>query len=202
MHLIKCMAVAEQDFAERKATGQSSQMPFAFPSSTHLNASKKLRAAYRRSENEGKKRSIDLKTKGQSLPGLKWTWAKTRSTRRIPDAVQKGISGSYERYLAQSGLASAGLTFVYGDTHDGGWEVIEDRDIRVYNCGCWVTHDAKNHPLCYIFAVEEDGSEVFLDVSFHGVTVEGDPILNLAASESEHNIRKGIFGRIRDRLGI
>lgn len=78
MHLIKCMAVAEQDFAERKATGQSSQMPFAFPSSTHLNASKKLHAAYRRSENEGRKRSIDLKTKGQSLPGAKMDMGKDK----------------------------------------------------------------------------------------------------------------------------
>jgi hypothetical protein len=77
------------------------------------------------------------------------------------------------------------LTFVYGDTHKGGWGELDD-DIRIYNCGGWVAYGKEDHPRCHIFAVDLDGNEYLLDVSFKDVEVDEKPLLELAAEEAEH----------------
>jgi len=104
-------------------------------------------------------------------------------------------------YLDEENLFKENLTFVYGDTHDGGWGDI-NRDythsangnvnvkLETFNCGGWVVHDKENHPPCHIFAVENDndeyGEEFLLDVSFNGVDMLGMPLLELAAQDFEN----------------
>jgi hypothetical protein len=85
------------------------------------------------------------------------------------------------------------LTFVYGDTHDGGWGEISNSpwNTRIYNCGGWVV-DKADHPPCHVFAVVgEDGreTEYLLDVSFEDVSVNEESILSLAAMDTENRGR-------------
>jgi hypothetical protein len=87
------------------------------------------------------------------------------------------------------------LVFVYGDTHDGGWGELtknydgRDISIRIYNCGGWVVHNKEDHPACHLFAVDEDGNEYLLDVSFKDVRIEDKSIIELAARDSENRQR-------------
>jgi UDP-2,3-diacylglucosamine pyrophosphatase LpxH len=101
------------------------------------------------------------------------------------------------------------LTFVYGDTHDGGWGEIprnhtgQGNTIRVFNCGGWVVHHSDNHPPCHIFAVDDTGEEYILDVSFGGVNMCGNRIIDLASMDFE-NRRSGIsriFRYLLERFG-
>lgn len=81
------------------------------------------------------------------------------------------------------------LTFVYGDTHMGGRGELHDRsgwDVPLYNCGGWVVENRADHPACHVFAVTENGEEWLLDVSFRGVQVDGEPLLQLAAIDAEN----------------
>ncbi len=92
-------------------------------------------------------------------------------------------------YLQQNQLNKDQFTFVYGDTHDGGWtEFIlpGNEKVRSFNCGAWVAHNAQDHPDCNAFALDDSGMEHMLDVTFKDVTVMERPILDVAASESEH----------------
>ncbi len=104
------------------------------------------------------------------------------------------------------------ITFVYGDTHHGGWgelpiaEGQPDR-FRIYNCGGWVMHgDEDYHPACHLFAVDDNGEEYLLDVSFKGenLKVDGVPLLELAARDAENRqnnvnrlVRRVLQGRRR-----
>ena len=84
------------------------------------------------------------------------------------------------------------LTFVYGDTHDGSWGKMgvryngQDINIRIYNCGGWVAHNENDHPACHIFAVDKDGKEYLLDISYKNVEVLGEPLLELASIDAEN----------------
>ena len=87
------------------------------------------------------------------------------------------------------------LVFVYGDTHRGGFGDLSlsprgnggnGQKMRVYNCGSWVVSPEKTHPACHLFAVDGEGREFVLDLSFEGVEVGGEFLLNLAADDVEH----------------
>ena len=90
-------------------------------------------------------------------------------------------------------ISKDNITFVYGDTHDGGYgEIHSDsarKDFRVYNCGGWVVHNKDSHPPCHIFAVDTNGEEYLLDVSFNGVVVDDKTLIDLAAEDVENRDR-------------
>lgn len=97
-------------------------------------------------------------------------------------------------YLEQNGMLTGDMTFVYGDTHHGGWgahpptEEMPER-IRIYNCGGWVMHaDEHYHPACHLFAVDDDGEEYMLDVSFRSkdLEIDGESLLKVAAEDAEN----------------
>jgi len=93
------------------------------------------------------------------------------------------------RYLKESSLPLDKTTFVYGDTHDGGWgefTLASGDRIRIYNCGGWVVHHEENHPACHLFAVDESGKEYLLNVSFKDVRVEEELLLKLASYDAEN----------------
>ncbi|MHA2008473.1 MAG: metallophosphoesterase [Promethearchaeota archaeon] len=100
-------------------------------------------------------------------------------------------------YLDEKHLLSDKITFVYGDIHDGGWGKIPERrngrdiNLDIFNCGGWVVHDKENHPPCHIFAVDNNGKEYILDISFKGVEMLGNPLIEIAAMDYE-NRRQGI----------
>ncbi len=75
-------------------------------------------------------------------------------------------------YLRDNDLPQDDVTFVFGDTHNGGWGELpldSGARMRIYNLGGWVLYDAKGHPDCHLFAVDESGEEYLLDVSFKGM---------------------------------
>ena len=75
-------------------------------------------------------------------------------------------------YLEDNGLAREEITFVFGDTHNGGWGELplgSGGQIRIYNLGGWVLYDVKGHPDCHLIAIDQGGEEYLLDVSFRGV---------------------------------
>jgi len=91
-------------------------------------------------------------------------------------------------------MLTGDMTFVYGDTHHGGWgahpptEEMPER-IRIYNCGGWVMHaDEHYHPACHLFAVDDDGEEYMLDVSFKSkdLEIDGESLLKVAAEDAEN----------------
>jgi len=95
-------------------------------------------------------------------------------------------------YLKDNNLPLDDLTFVYGDTHDGGWgefPLDSGGPIRIYNCGGWVVHNREDHPACHLFAVDEGGKEYLLDVSYEHVKVEEDSLLRLAEYDAENRHR-------------
>ncbi len=104
-------------------------------------------------------------------------------------------------HLKANDLLSDKVTFVYGDTHAGGWldsfKATGVSDFFIYNTGGWVVENEGDHPACHIFGVSDNGEEFILDVSFDGVNIDGDPVLELAAQEAEH--RKNI-GNLADQL--
>ena len=127
--------------------------------------------------------------------------------------LQDGSSGG-------EGLPTGELVFVYGDTHQGGWGELNVADrsasVRVYNCGGWVVDGPRTHPACHLFAVDDEGQEFILDVSFakdlegKSVQVGDTTLLQLAGRDAEHRIeavnRAGLaFGRgwqyLRRRFG-
>ena len=97
---------------------------------------------------------------------------------------------------------SGDITFVYGDTHDGGWGALplkNDQNMRVYNTGGWVTYDVEDHPTCYLFALDEDGIEYLLDVSFKEVDLDGNLLLR-ATSDSAESQRQKVGNTLRDLM--
>jgi hypothetical protein len=111
-------------------------------------------------------------------------------------------------FLEKQGISASPLTFVFGDTHTGGWgqwKGPSGEDIRIYNCGAWVTHKKNDHPPCHVFAVgkavAEDGreylQEYLFDVSFRDVMVEGESLVELAARDAENRPRRfSLFTRL------
>ena len=90
------------------------------------------------------------------------------------------------------------LTFVYGDSHTGGWSEFPytvgdiETDVRVFNAGGWVIHNKGNHPPCHIFAVDRDSNEeLVLDISYKSLKVGGDDLLELASEDVENKNRMG-----------
>lgn len=96
-------------------------------------------------------------------------------------------------HLDTKGLLTNDLTFVYGDIHDGGWGEItstyngQERNIHIFNCGSWVVHHRDDHPPCHVFAVEANGTEYLLDVSFRNVRMVNRELINLAALDYENH---------------
>ena len=87
------------------------------------------------------------------------------------------------------------IVFVYGDTHDGGFGEFNTRfegrdiNIRVYNLGGWVVHNKDDHTACHVFAVDDNGDDYLLDMSFNDVSEDNRPILEQAAEDSENRQR-------------
>ncbi len=95
-------------------------------------------------------------------------------------------------HLERHGLMGD-ITFVYGDTHDGGWgdlSLPNGKSMRVYNTGGWVTYDVEDHPTCYLFALDEDGTEYLLDVSFKEVDLDGSLLLKATSDSSKSQKQK------------
>ena len=101
-------------------------------------------------------------------------------------------------YLEDNGFPKDDVTFVYSDTHAGGWGELTSNSgepIRVYNCGGWTVSPSKtHHPACHIFAVDEAGEEYLFDLSFKNVRVGDDNLLELAARDSEHRYNQISIG--------
>lgn len=110
-------------------------------------------------------------------------------------------------HLEDHGVPTDEITFVYGDTHDGGWGALpleNGGNLRAYNCGGWVTYDVEDHPTCYVFAVGEDGKEYMLDVSFKEVNLGGNLLLRATSDSAEsHREKAGNMLRdLRDLVGL
>lgn len=122
-------------------------------------------------------------------------------TAKTVKPVERYADGSIDRCqrlflpLALQQARAAGLgvdkvSFVYGDTHDGGFGrlpgLAPDDEVRVYNTGGWVVHDPAHHPACHLFAVDEEGNEYLADLTFKGVQALHRPLLQTAAADLEH----------------
>jgi hypothetical protein len=108
------------------------------------------------------------------------------------------------QHLGGYGLPTDEITFVYGDTHDGGGGKLpldSGGEMSAYNCGGWVTYDVEDHPTCYVFAAGEDGTEYLLDVSFKEVTMNGNLLLS-ATSDSANGRRARAGNMVGDLHGL
>lgn len=89
-------------------------------------------------------------------------------------------------FLAESHLPDNPMTFIYGDTHEGGWAHIPSESITAYNTGAWVVHGQKHHPPCHIFVVPQTGDEFLFDVSFQNECLaNGESLLGHAEKDVE-----------------
>lgn len=93
------------------------------------------------------------------------------------------------RFLADSQIPSDPMTFVYGDTHEGGWAQIQSENITAYNTGAWVVHGKQHHPPCHIFVIPPRGDEFLFDVSFEKEFLPSGESL-LAHAEKDVEARK------------
>jgi hypothetical protein len=152
---------------------------------------------------ESKSRSLPGKSKLFSFADLKVGSAEGR----IRKLTQEGLPSddSIQRwkayflpqmlnYLKEHNELQNEMTFIYGDTHDGGWGEISESDefnskvsIRVYNTGGWIAHQGEGHPACHIFAVDDECEEYMLDISFKGVKVGEDLLIDLASKDVENS---------------
>ncbi len=140
-----------------------------------------------------KKRNVDAGNRLLSLGdmptaiGKSWIWQITDE-----DVSIKRWYTHFLPHMKNAGLPTKNLTFVYGDTHHGGWGKLSQKEdssdsIRVYNCGGWVMHQDKDyHPACHLFAVAEGGEEYMLDVSYLLTKVGEDSLRELAAVDAEN----------------
>lgn len=95
------------------------------------------------------------------------------------------------RFLLESSLPAAPMTFVYGDTHEGGWARIERENITVYNTGAWVVHGAQHHPPYHLFVVPASGEAFLFDVSFQNELLSnGDSLLRYEERDVEARKRR------------
>ncbi|KKN04177.1 hypothetical protein LCGC14_1100150 [marine sediment metagenome] len=107
-------------------------------------------------------------------------------------------------------LLKNNLTFVYGDTHNGGCGVMQKKfkhqeiKIRIYNCGGWVVRSRNHHPACHIFAVDTNGKEYLLDISYTIEEVLGERLIKIAARDAENRttIIANVLSSILDHIHI
>jgi hypothetical protein len=102
-----------------------------------------------------------------------------------------------------------GLTFVYGDTHQGGFAEVgldlndlkmvapesissggKTLDMRIVNTGSWLVESEERHPACHLFAVDDGGNEYVLDVSYKDIWIGEDLLLNLAEMQVDQRLRR------------
>lgn len=57
--------------------------------------------------------------------------------------------------------------------------------------GGWVTYDIEDHPTCYLFALDEGGTEHLLDVSFKEVDLNGNLLLKVTSDSSVSQMQCG-----------
>jgi hypothetical protein len=139
-----------------------------------------------------KKADLPVATQGQRI-------AKILSSKdKSLELFNKYFCNPMLKHLHKYNVPTDEITFVYGDTHNGGWEDTFKAqgisDLMVYNTGGWVVDNKDDHPACHIFGVSGNGEEFMLDISFKDVKVDGDQILKLASEEVEH--RKGVVSGI------
>lgn len=102
-----------------------------------------------------------------------------------------------------------GLTFVYGDTHQGGiaevildlnskrmlapetGAVVDGINMRIVNTGGWLVEYPERHPACHVFAVDHSGKEYILDISYDRINIGQDFLLDLAERQVEHRLSRG-----------
>jgi hypothetical protein len=117
------------------------------------------------------------------------------------------------KYLKQHDRLRPNMTFVYGDTHKGGFGEVDlgSFDLsfsgpapktRIYNTGAWIA-DVKTshrHPACHVFAVDAaNDQEYLLDVSFRNIHEGDSTLLDVTDNDIEHippSPLKGILDRI------
>ena len=148
-------------------------------------------------------------TRAAPAASRKYTWdelvalpSEDRIKRLTPEgAAADGSIALCEQYFLRHALSAANLsglaldrvTFVYGDTHDGGFgrmsSPVPGGEVRVYNTGGWVVHSEAHHPPCHLFAVDDQGKEYLADITFDGVAIDGRSLLELAADDAENKKR-------------
>ena len=123
--------------------------------------------------------------------------------RLLVSSDNKLLSGSLNRwkkyfllpmlsYLKRYSIPHDQITFVYGDTHEGGFgRYVADYPggksaMNIYNTGSWIVDKRGVHPSCHIFAVDESGEEFLVDISFSHVKIGGKPIVEKAFRDEEH----------------
>lgn len=118
----------------------------------------------------------------------------SKNNRLLDDSLQRWREFMVDYmldYLDQNGLLNPDLTFVYGDTHRGGYGKYDykykgkTRKFRIYNTGGWGTTHKENHPACHIFAVDKNGNEYLLDLSYKDVNVHKKSLIELASMDAE-----------------
>jgi len=139
----------------------------------------------------------------------RWPQSKLSKAKQIRQLVRdkKFESKSLERWnefflvpmmdlLSDYHLATSNLTFVYGDTHEGGYGEYEAKlngttsKMRIYNTGSWVTDVKDSHPACHVFVVDEQGNESLADISYKDVKQDGEDLIQLAYRDQEHLSKK------------
>lgn len=82
----------------------------------------------------------------------------------------------FKRYLhaiIKSRLVSVSkekeISFIYGDTHDGGYETkkVLGRKANIFNTGAWVTYDDNYHPHCLIYTASANDQEKMYECGFN-----------------------------------
>jgi hypothetical protein len=111
-----------------------------------------------------------------------------------------------------------GLTLVYGDTHEGGFAELalnlntlqmvapnapqpagKKIDMHIVNTGAWLVETSDRHPACHLFAVDDSGNEYLLDVSYDGIKIGADTVLELAELQLDQRLKR--VGGVADTIG-
>ena len=134
----------------------------------------------------------------------------TGDTNKSIELFKKYFLDLMLKHLHKYNLLKNDLTFVYGDTHNGGCGVLpkefsgQEMNIRIYNCGSWIVRSKDHHPACHIFAVDTEGNEYLLDISFTNEKVLGERLIDIAARDAENrtNITANVLSSILDHIHI